>query len=143
MNAALIVMHVLGAAVWTGGHIVLAVGFLPAALRERDPQIITGFESRFERIGIPALVIQVITGVLLAWPLLSNPDEPIGAHVAGSLGVKLVLLLVTLALAAHARLRLIPRLRPDNLGTLAIHIVAVTVVAILFVVVGVAIRLAP
>jgi hypothetical protein len=43
-------------------------------------------------------------------------------------------------LAAHARLRLIPRLTPESLPQLAAHIVAVTGLGVCFVVFGVAVR---
>jgi putative copper export protein len=143
MNAVLVILHVLGASIWAGGHLVLALGFLPAALRARDPQIILGFEARYERIGLPALVIQAVTGVLLALPYLPEAGETMSGHVAGSLGLKVVLLLATVALAIHARLRLVPRLTPETLRPLAVHIVAVTIIAVLLVILGVAIRLAP
>ena len=42
--------------------------------------------------------------------------------------------------ALHARLKLIPQLTDATLGTLAAHIIAVTVLAVLFVVAGVAFR---
>jgi hypothetical protein len=46
----------------------------------------------------------------------------------------------TLGLAVHARLRLIPRLSDVTPPTLAWHIRAVTIAAVLFVVVGASIR---
>ena len=52
----------------------------------------------------------------------------------------IILLVLTLALALHARLRIIPRLSPERLPTLALHIVLVTILAVLFVVVGVGFR---
>jgi hypothetical protein len=57
-------------------------------------------------------------------------------HVA----LKLLLLLLTVVLAMHARLRLIPRLTERTLPMLARHVIAVTVVAVLFVLVGVGFR---
>ena len=57
------------------------------------------------------------------------------------MGVKLLLLAGTAALALHARLRLIPNLRDDNLSGLAWHIRSITTLAISFVVVGGLIRL--
>jgi putative copper export protein len=141
VNTLLVIVHVLGACVWTGGHLLLAVGFLPAALRQREPQVILGFEARFERIGLPALVLQVVTGIMLAMRYLPDVEgggPPLSGQVAMALGAKGILLVLTIALALHARLRLIPRLRPASLGLLAAHIVAVTIIAVLFVVVGVA-----
>ena len=68
---------------------------------------------------------------------LFSPEHPIGMLV----GVKLLLLAATAALALHARLRLIPTLRDDNLSCLAWHIRGITALAIAFVVVGGLIRL--
>jgi hypothetical protein len=57
------------------------------------------------------------------------------------IGVKLLLLASTAALALHARLRLIPNLSDDNLRGLAWHIRGITALAIAFVVVGALVRL--
>jgi len=38
----LVALHLLGAAVWVGGHLVLSISVLPRALRARDPGIIRG-----------------------------------------------------------------------------------------------------
>ena len=140
--AAVLTLHVLAATVWTGGHIVLATVVLPRVLRDRAPGDLLRFEAGFERIGIPALLIQVITGIWLAnhwlpgfvnWFDLSNPT-------ARLILIKLSLLLLTAAFAADARLRIIPRLSEQNLNSLAWHIIPVTLISILFVVVGVAFR---
>ncbi len=138
-----LILHLLGASVWTGGHLVLAIGFLPRALRRRDPGLLLDFESRFERIGIPALLVQIVTGLLLAWRYVPEPARWLSfeSHVTGHIFVKLILLALTLALALDARLRLIPRLDARRLPSLAAHVVAVTVLAVLFVAVGAGIRI--
>jgi len=135
-------LHVLGATIWTGGHLVLALTVLPRALRERDPKIIEQFEAGFERLGIPALLVQVATGLWLAYRWLPDLgawfrlDSSLSVHIA----VKLGLLAITIGLAAHARLRIIPRLTAERLPALAVHIVGVTVISVLLVLVGVGIR---
>lgn len=135
-------LHILGAAVWTGGHLVLSATFLPRALRERNPEIVRRFEERYERIGLPSLVIQIVTGLWLAHRLLPrwgdwfSMSTIAGTHVT----VKLVLLAMTMALAIHARLRLIPNLTERTLPALAAHIIAVTTLAVIFVLVGVGFR---
>jgi hypothetical protein len=132
----------LGATVWTGGHLVLALTVLPRALRSRDPDVITRFEHGFERLGIPALLVQVVTGLWLAQRLLPDVgawfglDSAIATHVFA----KVVVLAATVALAAHARLRLVPNLSSENLRSLAWHIIAVTILSVLFVVLGVGLR---
>jgi hypothetical protein len=40
---------------------------LPRALRARDPEPVRAFEAGFERVGIPALGLQVATGLWLAF----------------------------------------------------------------------------
>jgi putative copper export protein len=142
MYGVILLLHVLGATIWTGGHLVLAVAVLPRVLRERSPAKLLEFESAYERIGIPALVMQVATGLWLAHRMVPELrrwlafDDP----VASLVGVKILLLAITVGFALDARLRLIPRLSDRNLGALAWHIVPVTVVSILFVIVGVAFR---
>ncbi len=68
-------LHVLGATVWTGGHLVLSLTVLPRALRRRNPDLLREFEARFERIGIPALAIQIVTGIWLASRLVPQVSD--------------------------------------------------------------------
>ena len=139
----LVIVHALAATLWTGGHLVLDLGVLPKALRARDAGAIRAFEETFEPLGLSALAIQVVSGLwmvgieLPGYRGLLNPANPIGVLA----GVKLFLLAATLGLALHARLRLIPHLRDDNLAPLAWHIRGITALAIAFVVVGAGIRL--
>jgi putative copper export protein len=139
----LVIVHALAATVWTGGHLVLDLGVLPRALRAQSAAQIRAFEEVFEPLGLTALAIQVLTGLWMGWIYLPgfqdmfNPANPIGMLV----GVKLLLLVGTAALAVHARLRLIPNLTDDNLSGLAWHIRGITALAIAFVVVGGLIRL--
>lgn len=142
MYGAILLLHILAATIWTGGHLVLAIAILPRVLRERSPARLLEFESAYERIGIPSLVVQIATGLWLAHRMVPELgrwlafDDPVATLV----GVKLLLLATTVAFALDARLRLIPRLSEQNLGALAWHIVPVTLVSVLFVVVGVSFR---
>jgi putative copper export protein len=138
----LVVLHLLGATVWVGGHLVLSLVVLPRALRARDASIVREFESGYERIGLPALVLQALTGVWLAlhWvPDMRSWLAPASLH-GWLVVVKLGLLAATLALAAHARFRLVPALDTGGLSTLAYHIVGVTLLGVAMLVTGVAIR---
>ena len=139
----LVIVHALAATVWTGGHLVLDLGVLPRALRAQSAAQIRAFEEVFEPLGLTALAIQVLTGLWMGWIYLPgfqgmfSAANPIGMLV----GVKLLLLAGTAALALHARLRLIPNLNDANLSGLAWHIRSITALAIAFVVVGAMIRL--
>jgi putative copper export protein len=68
-------VHILGATIWADGHLVLAVTILPNALRQQRAATVSEFEQRFERIGLPALGVQIATGLWLAEHLLGSPDN--------------------------------------------------------------------
>jgi putative copper export protein len=135
-------IHLIAGSIWVGGHLVLALSLLPEAIAKRDPELINGFERIYERIGLPAMVVQVATGLWLAhgiqpeieaWLELSDP-------VALTISLKLACLAATMALAVHARLAIIPRLNAARLPMLGAHIVAVTALALVFVWLGLAFR---
>jgi putative copper export protein len=142
MAGIVLLLHLLGATVWTGGHLVLATAILPRALKARSIDDLVRFESAYERIGLPALAIQVVTGLWLAHHL--QPDvvawlswqQPASRLIL----LKLGLLALTGAFAVHARLRVIPRLSPATLSLLAWHVVPVTLLSVAFVVVGLSFR---
>lgn len=137
----LILLHVLGASVWAGGHLILTIGFLPKALKQQDISIILNFEQHYERIGIPALLIQIITGISMA--LIYVPFSEWGSlatthHVY--LWTKLGLLLATMALGIHARFFIIPKLTVEKLSFLAMHIILVTILAVALIITGLSFR---
>jgi putative copper export protein len=138
----LVILHTLGATVWTGGHLVLAVTVLPQALRSSDPDRVHQFESHFEGFGLAALLLQVITGLWLTWIYLPGFQNFLSfdSYLSIYIGIKLLCLLGTLALAIHARFFIIPNLTKETLNSLAYHIVGVTTLAVVFVVVGAGIR---
>ncbi len=137
----LLSLHILGATIWAGGHLVLAATVLPQALRARRAAPVQEFEQRFEKIGLPALGAQIVTGLWLAERHLGSPTNWFdGAPVARVVQIKLALLALTLGLALHARLRVIPKLSDATLPTLAWHIRLVTLAAIAFVLAGASIR---
>ncbi len=139
----LILFHVLGATIWAGGHLILSIGFLPKALKEKNIRIILDFEKQYERVGIPALLLQVITGFWMAaayvpfgdWLSLTTPHH-------AYLWVKIILLLSTIGFAVHARFFIIPKLTIEKLPMLAFHIITATVLAVSFVITGLSFRFA-
>lgn len=142
MYITIMALHLLAATIWTGGHLVLAFTVLPRALQARDPQILLDFEQGFEKIGIPALIIQVTSGFWLAWQLSPGvstwllPQDGLAAGIS----IKLGLLLATAMLALNARFRVIPHLSADSLPLMGWHIRAVTLFSVLFVLAGLVLR---
>ena len=137
-----IILHILAACIWAGGHIILSVQYLPRALKEKNFDILQQFENRFEKIGIPSLILLIITGLFQSFRLVPNFFDWFKHtnFVPINITIKLLLLLITLLLALHARFWIIPKLSNDNLGKLAYHIISVTVIAVLLVIVGVSFR---
>jgi uncharacterized membrane protein len=135
----LVLIHVFGAIVWTGGHLVLALVVLPRALRNDDARLVQEFEQGFEPLAIPSLLAQVASGVWLA--LRVKPADVawtrVTAFPVSHIAIKLLLLLAILALAVHAKRRVLPRLEAGELRAYAGHARAVTLLSVALVVVGV------
>lgn len=142
MYSYVLLTHVLAATIWTGGHLVLALTILPSALRLRDPQILLAFESSFERTGMTALLVQVVTGCWMAYTM--KPDIAgwfsFSEFPSRLIMLKLGLLLATLVVAMDARYRVIPNLSAATLPMMARRVVLVTLLSVGFVIVGVSFR---
>lgn len=138
----LLISHLLAAAVWVGGHLLLAMRYLPKALKSKDVSVIKSFESQYEILGLPSLLILVVTGISMAydygvtvsqWFSFSDPLEKV-------VSTKLLLLFSTMLLAIHARLFIIPNLSAAKLTTMAIHIILITLIGLSMLVLGTFVR---
>lgn len=140
----LLILHLLSASIWVGGHLLICFGYLPQALKKNDPKIILNYEKKYEPVGMSALVLLVITGILMAyqygvtieyWFQFSTPIEKVVSS-------KLVLLLLTVAFALSAQFRVLPKLRKgyDKLPEMAFHIISVTTIGVLMLIFGSYIR---
>ncbi|GAF59491.1 MULTISPECIES: CopD family protein [Psychrobacter] len=134
----ILILHLLGATVWTGGHLILTLVVLPKALSSRNIDGLMQFEQLFERVGMPALVLQIITGLWMAYQLLPNIAAwfKLDNDFSILISLKLLLLLMTVLVALHARFYRIPRLSIHTLKGFSINIILVTLFSVAFVVVG-------
>lgn len=139
---AIIVLHVWGACVWIGAHVVLLTVILPAARRASDARQVVEFERAFGKWGLASLLVQVATGLHLAGRWIGDWNEVLHASTpAGRLVIaKLALLAATLALAGHAARRLVPALTTDSLPRFTWHVRLVTLSSVLLLLCGVVIR---
>lgn len=137
-----LILHILAATVWAGGHLVLALTILPKALRRNAPELVFEFDSGFERIAIPALLLLVVTGLWLAYRMIPDVSAwfSFENYVSTLIVAKLTLLVLIVALAVDARIRIVPNIASDNLKTLAFHIIPVTIISVLLVIIGVGFR---
>ncbi|MFA5678841.1 MAG: CopD family protein [Pseudomonas sp.] len=140
-----LVIHILAATVWTGGHLVLALALLPRILRDRAVADLQAFESAYEKWGMSALVIQIISGLWLAHIRVPNVVDWFSgdSFSVRLIQMKLSLLALTLAVAMDARLRIIPDLSAATLPRMALRIRLITLLAVAFVVVGATFRTGP
>ena len=134
----LLVLHLIGATIWVGGHLILAIGILPEVLNKKDPQILLNFEKKYEKIGMPALLVMVITGIWMSvqfgidfsqWFRFANPLETV-------VSLKLLLLFTTILFALSANIFVLPKLSPKNLNLMAFHIISVTTIGVLMLILG-------
>ncbi|WP_314334686.1 CopD family protein, partial [Capnocytophaga sputigena] len=140
------VLHLSAATIWVGGHLVLAIGYLPKALKHKDFSYIGNFEKTYEPIGMPSLAVLIITGILMAydynagfssWFSFATPIERV-------VSLKLTFLLTTVCFAISAQTRVLPKLRKGQLNKLpemAVHIICVTLIGVLMVILGSLVRI--
>lgn len=143
MYKLMVILHLLGAATWVGGHIALVRGVLPGALRDQDPEPVVRFERSFGKAALFALVVQLATGLVLAnswvgsWSTILTEPTP----AARTLLLKLVVLALSLAVGGHAYHRIVPRLTKHNLNAFAWHARILTLLAVALLALGASIRL--
>lgn len=135
-----IILHVLGATIWIGGHLLLCIRYLPEAISKKDPSIIKAFEKKYEILGIPSLLIQVITGIWIAVSFYHVKLFGFANPVETAVSIKLILLLMIVVLALHARLFIFPNLNKNKIWLLAWHIIAVTLISVMLLYFGISIR---
>lgn len=139
----LLILHLLAATIWVGGHLFLSIRFLPEAIKTKDVSIIQNFKDKFEPIGMPALIISILTGILMAY----DYGVPFTKWFSFSTGIekvvslKLLLLFITVALAVNAQLFLFPKLTSKNLPKAALQIILVTLIGVTMLILGSLVRI--
>mgnify|MGYP001239176535 CR=1 FL=1 len=134
----ILIWHLLAATIWVGGHLLLSIRFLPEAFKKKEVAVIVNFKNKFEPIGMPALVILLLTGIIMVydfgipvsdWFSFASPMERL-------VSIKLSLLLLTFVLAINAQLFVFPKLTADKLVPVAFQIIAVTIIGISMLILG-------
>ena len=92
-------LHVLGAAVWVGGQVVLA-GMVPQ-VRKQSPAALKAITHGFARLAIPGLFLVFVTGI---WSMFEIDFSDRGAEFQGTVMVKVLLAVLSgLFAAVHIR----------------------------------------
>lgn len=133
-----LIIHLLAATIWTGGHLILVSVILPKAISTADIDTLLKFEQQFEKVGMPALGVQIVTGLWMAYQLMPNLETwfTFDNDLSVLLSLKLLLLLLTITVALHARFYRIPNLSIHTLKAFSINIILVTLLSVGFVIVG-------
>lgn len=139
---ALVVLHVLGAAIWIGSLVSVLLGSIPLARKTGDlgplkhvGKIVVG------RLGLAVLVLQILTGIRLAtkwivWSsIFSTPSGP--GHL---ILTKIVLLVVVLALGGHLYHKTLPGLSREKLAVFTTMTWVLFILSGLIVIAGVGVR---
>ena len=138
----LLIIHLIAATIWIGGHLTLSIVFLPVALRKKEPLIILNFEKKFEPLGISSLIALIITGIWMAYDFGITYQS--WFYFSGSLekvvSIKLVLLMLTFVLALYTQIYVIPNLNKYNLNKIVFSIISVTVIGLSMLILGSTIR---
>lgn len=137
-----LIIHLLAATIWVGGHLLLAICYLPTALKKKDPHIILNFEKKFETLGMSSLALLIITGIWMAydfgvtietWFHFSSGFEKV-------ISIKLILLFCTFICAICAQFYVIPNLNQNNIKKMAVIIVSVTSIGVAMLILGSTLR---
>ena len=145
MNHLVLHLHVLAGCLLAGGSLYQALVVVPLAARAGDARAALPSARRFFLWSAPALLVQTITGPMLAAVWLPDPAQwlptqgALGAHVFA----KIFCLGALAALFLSARLLLAPRVADGRWGmrALRLHAGMQALLAVCFVVLGVSIRL--
>ena len=93
-----IFLHLLAAAVWVGGQIVL--GGLVPHLRKSHPEALTTTAQGFARVAWPAFALLVVTGF---WNIFDTDITALDTSYQVTLGIKIVLVAIgAIATLAHS-----------------------------------------
>ncbi len=136
----LLIIHLMSATVWVGGHLILVASYLPRAIKEKNQNYILNYEKKHEPIGMLSLILLVLSGILMAykygvtiehWFEFATPIEKI-------VSTKLLLLFATLLFALSAQFKVLPKLNNNikYLPEMALHILCVTIIGISMLILG-------
>lgn len=136
----LLIIHLLCATIWVGGHILVSGIVLPQVWKKKDTGLLFDFEEKYEKIGMPTLLLLVITGIRMAymynvrvgnWFSFSFPIEKV-------VSLKLMCLFGIVLLALSAQLYVLPALKKNikMLPLMTIHVLLVTLLSIAMLILG-------
>lgn len=134
----LITLHILGASIWIGGMLILALGVLPKAKKTNDATLIKNFESSFHILGMIALTVQLLTGFRMAMIYAGSMGNlfDFDNHAAVLFIWKLVLILITMGVFVVFKKKTLSKLTNENISSASSMIWILTLLAIALLILG-------
>lgn len=101
LGEVLLLLHVLGVAVWVGGQVVMSSVML--ALRSTDPDVRPSAAHGFAKVAWPALAVAIFTGIWMMIRALGEDPSPESSW-SMVLGIKMMFVAISGAAAwAHQK----------------------------------------
>lgn len=143
MHQIVLIIHLLAATVWVGGHLILLLIYVPKARKTNSLDGISFFRKNFEILGMPSLILLLLTGVLLAYDYEVSIDKwfQFKGGIERIVSLKLLLFITTITLAISATKFIFPRLKKEPKLILYVFILLVTSIAVTMLVLGSLVRI--
>lgn len=136
----LLIVHLIAASIWVGGHMYLVICILPKVLRENNSSLLLQFEKTYEPIGMTSLLLLVITGIWMTLQFGIAPSRwfSFSSSIERVTSTKLLLLFFTVCFAVSAQVRVIPKIKrgAGKLPEMAVHIIGVSLLGLAMLVLG-------
>jgi copper resistance protein D len=109
-------LHLLGAGLWLGALLPLLLVLNRACSGGAPAWTAVAVEAtrRFSRLGLVAVLMLLVTGVVNAWLLVGSVPALVDSPYGQLVTAKIVLFVIIVAIAAVNRLRLSPRMQLDR-----------------------------
>ena len=139
----ILIIHLLAATIWVGGHLILLLKYVPKAIKSNSLNDITFFRKNFESVGIPSLLILLVTGILMAYHYEITIDKwfTFESSIEKLVSLKLILFFCTILLAFTAVKFIFPKLQNKPSFLLYLFISLVTIIAISMLILGSLVRI--
>lgn len=137
-KSVLIILHILGASIWIGGMLIMALGVLPKAKKANNASLIKDYEGSFHILGMIALTLQFLTGFRLAMIYAGGMKGlfDFSNHAAVLFMWKLVLILLTMGLFVVFKKKTLSALVNSNVSSASSMIWILTLISIALMVLG-------
>jgi putative copper export protein len=134
----LVILHILGASIWIGGMLIMALGVLPKAKKTNDASLLKNYEGSFHILGMIALTIQFLTGFRLAMIYAGGMKGlfDFSNHAAVLFMWKLVLILATMGLFVVFKKKTLSKLDPTNVSSASAMIWVLTLLSLGLMILG-------